>query len=561
MGAAAMIERSVFERYTEAARKVTFFARYEASQFGSPEIQTEHLLLGVLREDAPLAMRVLGSLERVDAMRQRIEERIAPAKEKVAAAVDLPLSTPSKRVLAYGAEEAERLNHTHIGTEHLLVGLLREETGLAAQVMTEQGLTLEKLREEAAKSVPTPRGIPPLPRPSVLALSGDPIPELRERTRADLPLRDLTALASNGLLGPLIGRERELERVIQILSRRTRKNAVLIGEPGVGKTAIVEGLAQCIAKGAAPDVLADRTVLAINAAALIAPRSATGIANHPGSILFVYGLFDVAAAGYSWGVLEAIRVLEPLLARSGLQCVATGTPAGYRETVAEAPGLAHHFEMVPVLPPNEAEAFAILRGVKEQYEKHHDVIIGDETIEAAVTASGRFLRHRFLPDRALDLLDEAAAHVYLRRAAGSSPEEREIRRRARLHLHKLENAIAMHEFDKARKHSDEELKARQELRELEQRKAAEHPSNIVTPRDIAKVAASLVGAPLAVVERVMELPDAGGVGRIAQELVALVPQGRPWLESLAAYLAGCTEEDAARLAAAIRARGQEPAQN
>jgi ATP-dependent Clp protease ATP-binding subunit ClpC len=546
----------MFERYTQAARKAVFFARYEASQFGSPEIQTEHLLLGILREDAPLAIRVLGSTERVSHMRRRIEEGIPPAKEKIATAVDLPFSLPGKRVLAYGAEEAERLKHSHIGTEHLLAGLLREETGLAAQIMTEQGLTLAKVREEAAKSVP-PLEVPPLRKSSIRSLSADPAAEPKERPKVDPPFRDLTALAANGLLGPLIGRERELEHIIRILSRRTRKNAVLIGEPGVGKTAIVEGLAQRIANNAVPATLAGRSVLAIDAAALIAPKSAPDLAAHPGAILFVHGLFDIASTGYSWGVLEAIRVLEPLIARSGLQLIATGTPAGYRETVAKAGVLALHFEMVPVLPPNEREAGEILRGVKDLYQKHHDVIISDEAIEAAVAASGRFLRHRFLPDRALDLLDEAAALVSLRRAAGGSPEEREIRKRIRIHALHEQNAVAMHEFAQALEYAIEGGKAREELRDFEERRAADAPSNIVAPRDIAEVAAGLVGAPVASVERVIARPDASRVERIARELIALVPEGRPWLESLADYLAGCTQEEAARLAAAIAASGRE----
>jgi ATP-dependent Clp protease ATP-binding subunit ClpC len=561
MAAVAIIDPSMFEKYTPAARKAIFFARYEASQFGNPEIRTEHLLLGIIREDAALAIRLLGSAARVTHMRRRIEESIPPGKEKIAVSVDLPVSQSSKRALEYGAEEAERLNHAHIGTEHLLVGLLQEETELAAQIMTEQGLTLAKLREEAAKSVPPPPDLPPLPKSYLRSLRAEPGLESGERPGIDQQFRDLTALAANGLLGPLIGRERELERIIRILSRRTRKNAVLIGEPGVGKTAIVEGLAQRIAKKAVPGALAERTMLAIDAGALIAPRSAPDLAGHPGAILFVHGLFDLASAGATWGLLEAIRILEPLLSRSGLQCIATGTPAGYRETVAKAAVLALHFEAAPVVPPHENEAIEILRGVKHQYEKHHDVTIGDEAIEAAVLASGRFLRHRFLPDRAIDLLDEAAALVSLGRSAGSSPEEREIRRHIRIHARKMENAIANHEFGRAREHEEEERKSRQQLLELEERKAAGPPGNVVTPRDIAEVAAALMGAPLPVVENVMRQPDPGRVEQIAHELAALVPQGREWLEPLAAYLAGCTEEEAVRLAAAIRARGPEKERN
>jgi ATP-dependent Clp protease ATP-binding subunit ClpC len=360
--------------------------------------------------------------------------------------------------MAYGAEEAERLGQAHIGTEHLLVGLIREETSLAFPIMTEQGLTLLKLREQAAKSVPSQPERLPLPGGYQWSPRAEPVSESREQPRVEPPFGDVTALAAEGLLGPLIGRERELEHIIRILSRRTRKNVVLIGEPGVGKTAIVEGLAQRIAEGVMP------AALAIDAAALIAPRSTANLQGHLGAILFVHGLFDIASARYSIGVLEAVRILEPLLARSGLQCIATGTPAGYRETMAKAAVLAVHFERVPVLPPDENEAVEILGGIKDQYEKHHDVIIGYEAIEAAVVASGRFLRHRYLPDRAFDLLDEAAALVSLRRTAGSSPEEREIRRHIRIEQHKMENAIANHEFGKAREHDEEQKKAQQQLR-------------------------------------------------------------------------------------------------
>jgi ATP-dependent Clp protease ATP-binding subunit ClpC len=366
-------------------------------------------------------------------------------------------------------------------------------------------------------------------------------------------LRDLTALALEGQLGPLIGRGRELEQVIRILLRRTRRNAVLIGESGVGKTAIVEGLAQRISSGAVPPGLAGRKLLAIDAAALLAPRRSLDVApDSADAILFIHGLFDIAAAGYSWSVLEAMRILEPMLARAALQAIATGTPAGYREIMDKAAPLGFQFEVVPVLPPGDEEAAAILRGVKAKYEQFHDVTFSDEAIEAAIAASARFLRHRSLPDRALDLLDEAGAHVSLQRAAGGSAEEREIRRRLRIVSHKMDTAIAMHDFQKARELSRQEEADKQSLRQLlAQQKMDDAPSGVVAASDIVEVVAGRVGAPVPVIENLMRRPDAGGLERIVKELIALVPQGREWLEPLAAYLAGCAPEDVEKLAAAI----------
>jgi ATP-dependent Clp protease ATP-binding subunit ClpC len=498
----------MFERYTAAARKTIFFARYEASQFGNAEIGIEHLLLGILREDLALAIRLLGTAEKAHAVRRQVEERIPRGGEKLATSVDLPLNQDAKRALDYAGAAADRFGHRHIGTEHLLAGLLQEERTLAAQIAAEHGLTLSIVTAEAQKAVPPPPDIPPLPKPLLRRFGADAASK-REALLEEQPVRDLTDLAAKGMVGPLIGREREMEHVIRILSRRTRKNAVLIGEPGVGKTAIAEGLAQLIMKKAVPAALSGRTVLAIDAVHLIAPK-APRLAGHPGAILFIHGLFDIATAGYSWAVLEAIHILEPLLVRSGMQCVATGTPAGYKKTVAKAALLALHFEIVPVLPPRESEAIEILHGVKHLYEDHHDVKIGEEAIATAVAASAQFLRHRFLPDRALDLLDEAAAKVSLRCSAAAM--------------------------------------------------TGDSPSNNVTPRDIAEVAAGFVGAPLDVVEKIMAQPDANRVEKIAHELVGMVPEGRLWLESLAAYLAGCTDEEAAKLAAVIRARGEEHAQ-
>ena len=352
---------------------------------------------------------------------------------------------------------------------------------------------------------------------------------------------------------PLIGRESELDRAIQILSRRTRNNPVLIGEPGIGKNAIVQGLAQRIADGDVPPVLANRAILAIDAGSLIAPNRGSQLLEISGSnaILYVQGLFDLAAKGSGWGVLEAIHVLAPHLAEGRLQCIATGSPFGLRMTLEKAGTLAGHFEVVPVLPPSEQEAIRIVAGVKPQYEMFHGVTITDEAVEAAVFASRWFLRHRHLPDRAIDLIDDAGARVKLRRE--TEPREiAEIRRRIRVLNRQMENAIANHEFDKARSCEDKERKERQNLQQLSEQLKQSPPSNTVTADDVIEAVAARAGVPVSSVRSVLELIDVGQLERIAKELAMQIPAGHAWLEGLSAYLAGCSVEEAGRLAEAIR---------
>jgi ATP-dependent Clp protease ATP-binding subunit ClpC len=323
----------MFERYTETARKGVFFARYEASQFGSQYIETEHLLLGLLRTDGPLALRLLKAPEKVASIREQIEKQ-SPRREKLSISVDLPLSAECKRVLAYGAEEAEHLNHKHIAPEHLLLGLLREEQCVASKIMAEYGVNSPQLKQEAMHL--------PAGRPTGMHRPGE---VSRLSASAEGP-RDLTAAARNGGLSPLIGRDRELERTIQILARRTKNNPVLIGETGVGKNAIVHGLAQRIADGVVPAMLEDRPILAMDASTLLSlghGDKLSEIASRGNAILYVHGLFDLAGRGAGWGVREVIHVLEPDLAHQGLQCIATGTPTGLRLALDRAETLTRYF--------------------------------------------------------------------------------------------------------------------------------------------------------------------------------------------------------------------------
>src|SRR5712672_3479215 len=399
----------MFERYTEKARRVIFFARYEASQFGSPYIETEHLLLGLLREDKALTNRFLRSHASVESIRKQIEGHTT-IREKVSTSVDLPLSNECKRVLAYAADEAERLSQKHIGTEHLLLGLLREEKCFAAEILHERGLRLPTIREELARSQSEKA---PSNRPKESSL-------LAEFSR------DLTQAAMDSVLDPLIGRDYELERVVQILCRRTKNNPVLIGEPGVGKTAIVEGLAQRIADGDIPSFLAEKRILALDLSLIVAGTKYRGqfeerlktimkeLMENQNAIVFIDELHTLVGAGSAEGSLDAANILKPALSRGEIQCIGATTPAEFRKSIEKDRSLERRFQSVKVPPPSEAEAVSILDGVRERYESFHQVRYTDEALQAAVYQSHRYIPDRFLPDKAIDVIDEAGARVKLR---------------------------------------------------------------------------------------------------------------------------------------------------
>jgi len=534
----------MFERYTEEARKAIFYARYEASQSGSCEIETEHLLLGILRADAQLVHRLSLSAANVEAIQARVR-KASEGRPNTPTSRDLPLSDSGKRALKYAAEEARGLNQNHIGSEHLLLGISSEESALAAAILRDYGFGSDRLRQEAIQRAAVPM-----------------VPKRAETPPLPSPFRDLLREADNDAFGPLVGREREVERVIHILSRRAKRNAVLIGEAGVGKTAIVEGLAHRMAQASVPSFLAQRRLVALDASSLLIPgrRSASRdeledvLANLPdpaNTILFVRGLFNLVAAGSAWTVVEAMRALEPQLAHSGMQCIATGSPSGLRATVENAGALARHFEVVRVAPVNEEDAIRIVSSLKPRFERFHEVTFGDGAIETAVHASGCFKTGRHLPDRAIDLIDEAAAAVKLRRE--SEPREvAEIRTRIRQHVRAMENAIANHEFDAARRYSDEERRERENLERLrKQCKPEDVAPSTVTPKDIAAVVAARAGVTVAAVERVLDARGTGELQRTASELTATLPAACDWLPLVAEYLVRCSTEEAEALAKAI----------
>jgi len=403
----------MFERYTERARRVLFFARYEASQLGSVSIETEHLLLGLIREGKGLTSRIFARSEVVlDSIRKEIEGRTV-LREKVSTSVDIPFSSETKRALQYAAEEADRLLHTYIGTEHLLLGILREDRSLAAAILMEKGLRLHSVRDDVVSLLNEKAASAPRPKET---------PLLAEFSR------DLTDAAAKKLLDPLVGRDEEVERVQQVLCRRTKNNAVLIGEPGVGKTAIVEGLAQRIVAGAVPRHLANKRILALDISLIVAGTKYRGqfeerlkaimkeLTEHSNIIVFIDELHTLVGAGSAEGSLDAANILKPALSRGEIRCIGATTPAEYRKYIEKDRSLERRFQAIRVEAPDERHTVEILMGLKDRYEAFHDVEYTPDAIDAAVYQSSRYITDRSLPDKAIDLVDEAGARAKLRDA-------------------------------------------------------------------------------------------------------------------------------------------------
>ncbi len=481
----------MFERYTEKARRVIFFARYEASQYGSPSIETEHLLLGLMREDKGLTNRFLRSHSSIDSIKKEIEGRTV-IREKVSTSIDLPLSAECKRILAYSADEAERLRHRHIGTEHLLLGLLREDKCLAAEILHERGLKLNVIREELGKTQAD--------KPSSGRSKETPL--LAEFSR------DITQLAAENTLDPLVGRENELERCIQILCRRTKNNPVLIGEPGVGKTAIVEGLAQRIIEGEVPSYLADKRILALDLSLIVAGTKYRGqfeerlktimkeLIENPNAIVFIDELHTLVGAGSAEGSLDAANILKPALSRGEIQCIGATTPGEYRKSIERDRSLERRFQPVRVPPPSEKESIQILNGVRDRYEKFHMVRYEPAAIESAVYQANRYIPDRFLPDKAIDLIDEAGARVKL--LQDSLPKEMtEIQKKIKIIVSHMESAITNHEFDKAEIYRNEERVQMENLRSVREKfNLSDTTMGVVTKEDVESVVAKWTGIPV-----------------------------------------------------------------
>ncbi|HTM23951.1 MAG TPA: ATP-dependent Clp protease ATP-binding subunit [Vicinamibacterales bacterium] len=484
----------MFERYTERARRVLFFARYEASQLGSISIETEHLLLGLIREGKGLTSRIFArSHLSLESIRKEIEGRTV-FREKVSTSVEIPFSAETKRVLQFAAEEADRLLHNYIGTEHLLLGILREERSVAATILMEKGMRLNTVRED------------------IVALLNEKTTLTRVK---ETPLlaefsRDLTEAAMKNALDPLVGRSIELERVQQVLCRRTKNNAVLIGEPGVGKTAIVEGLAQKIVYGDVPHFLADKRILALDISLIVAGTKYRGqfeerlkaimkeLTENPNIIVFIDELHTLVGAGSAEGSLDAANILKPALSRGEIRCIGATTPAEYRKYIEKDRSLERRFQAVKVDPPSEKETIEVLIGVKDRYEQFHHVEYTGEAIEAAVYQSNRYITDRFLPDKAIDLIDEAGARAKLREAGYNSEEFGEINRSIRVAVEQMENAVSEKNFEKAQFYREQEVQARENLQFVREKFDVKTHTRKVTvgKTDIDEVVSKWTGVPL-----------------------------------------------------------------
>ena len=483
----------MFEKYTEKARRVIFFARYEASQLGARSIETEHILLGLLREDKHLTGKFFRRADStLDHIRKKIEGRSAQ-REKVSTSVELPLSEESKRVLTFAAEEADRLLCNYIGTEHILLGLMRQDTSAAASLLHEKGLRLAQVREAVAGP-------------------GEKVLTAPAKTKETLTLtefsRDLTEAALNGKLDPLIGREAEVERVVQILCRRTKNNPVLIGEPGVGKTAIVEGLAQKIVNGEIPSMLGDKRLVALDISLIVAGTKYRGqfeerlkaimkeLAEHPQFVIFIDELHTLVGAGSAEGSLDAANILKPALSRGEIQCIGATTPYEYRRSIEKDRALERRFQAIKVAPPSQEETIEIIRGIKDRYELFHGIEYTDGAVLAAVHQSDRYIPDRFLPDKAIDVLDEAGARVKLQYTV--QPDEvNRLQKRIKVIVHQLDKAVTSKDFDQAVHLKDEEQRHRESLQVLrEQWKLKSRVPPQVSTENIEEVISRWTGIPV-----------------------------------------------------------------
>ncbi len=480
----------MFERYTERARRVIFFARYEASQLGSNSIETEHLLLGLIREGKGLTSRIFSKSHlSMESIRKEIEGR-ALYRDKVSTSVDIPLSPESKRVLSFAAEEAERMLHNYIGTEHVLLGLMREEKSVAAGILSEKGMRLSAVREEIVQLLNEKANVG----------KAKETPLLSEFSR------DLTEAAARGALDPLVGREDELARIIQVLCRRTRNNPVLIGEPGVGKTALVEGLANKIVQGDVPIYLAEKRILALDISLIVAGTKYRGqfeerlktimreLTESHNIIIFIDELHTLVGAGSAEGSLDAANILKPALSRGEIQCIGATTPAEYRKYIEKDRSLERRFQAVKVASPTEEETIQILRGIKDRYEKFHHVSYRDEALEAAVYQSSRYITDRFLPDKAIDLLDEAGSRVKLRDAAALE-ETPEFSRKIRVVVDRTDP------LERTTFFRDEEVAQRENLHIVREHwDMGGSGSHDVTKGDIDEVVSKWTGIPITAVK-------------------------------------------------------------
>jgi len=468
----------MFNRFTERARKVIILAKEEAKRFNHDYIGTEHILLGLIREGEGVAAVVLQKLGvNLQQIRMEIEKIVKPGPPTVVSG-DIPFTPTAKKVIELSSEEARSLGHNYIGTEHILLGLIREGEGVASQVLVNLGLDLGKVREEIAELLGSNMqpGFGAAPQLGQAQAAGHaPHQKAGSKTPAlDAFGRNLTQLARDNKLDPVIGRQSEIERVIQILSRRTKNNPVLLGEAGVGKTAIVEGLAQNIVKGDIPEVLKDKKVIILDLALMVAGTKYRGqfeerikavmdeIKRSENVIIFIDELHTLVGAGGAEGAIDASNILKPALSRGEIQCIGATTLDEYRKHIEKDAALERRFQTIMVDPPNVEETIKILKGLRDKYEAHHRVEITDSAIEAAAKLSDRYISGRFLPDKAIDLIDEAGSKAML--SIMTAPQEIKNMESAIENIHKeKDSAIKNQDFEKAANLRDEEKKSRARL--------------------------------------------------------------------------------------------------
>ena len=496
--------------FTDRVRKVLQMAREEAARLHHEYVGTEHILLGLIREGEGVAAAVLTNLNvDLDDIQQKIEETVKKGKAPAAAGPpDLPYTSRAKKVLELAMSEARELNHSYVGTEHLLLGLLREEKGIAAQVLTDGDVSLEQARAETLRLLGS--DMPQAPKSGGVAPGGGSRSEKKSKTPAlDHFCRDLTALAAEGQLDPTIGRQQEIERVIEVLSRRKKNNPVLIGEAGVGKTAIVEGLAQLIAAGNAPESLRNHRVLALDMAAVIAGTKYRGqfeerlkavmneIVQNKNIVLFIDELHTLVGAGAAEGAIDASNMLKPALARGELQCVGASTLNEYRKYIEKDGALERRFQTVIVDPPTLEETVEILKGLRERYEEHHHVTIPDITLNVAAKLSERYITDRFLPDKAIDVIDEASARARL--AAQVPPSDvADLKEKLEAINRDKEEAVRDQNFERAASLRDQERELQTEIRQRQEQWEKERETHrpSIGEEEVAFIVSRWTGIPV-----------------------------------------------------------------
>ncbi|KYC44186.1 ATP-dependent Clp protease ATP-binding subunit ClpC [Scytonema hofmannii PCC 7110] len=489
----------MFERFTEKAIKVIMLAQEEARRLGHNFVGTEQILLGLIGEGTGVAAKVLKSMG-VNLKDARIEVEKIIGRGSGFVAVEIPFTPRAKRVLELSLEEARQLGHNYIGTEHLLLGLIREGEGVAARVLENLGVDLSKVRTQVIRMLGETAEVTP-GGPS----RGNKTPTLDEFGS------NLTQMAADGKLDPVVGRAKEIERVIQILGRRTKNNPVLIGEPGVGKTAIAEGLAQRIANKDVPDILEDKRVVTLDIGLLVAGTKYRGefeerlkkimdeIRQAGNVVLVIDEVHTLIGAGAAEGAIDAANILKPALARGELQCIGATTLDEYRKHIERDAALERRFQPVMVGEPSVEETIEILYGLRDRYEQHHKLKISDEALVAAAKLSDRYISDRYLPDKAIDLVDEAGSRVRLINSQ-LPPAAKELDRELRQILKEKDDAVRAQDFDRAGELRDREMEIKAEIRAIAQSKTnstrTEGDEPVVTEEDIAHIVASWTGVPV-----------------------------------------------------------------